>query len=108
MRSLGYFSLCELDYAIFESNGKLSALPKLDYDKKERSIPVLIIDEGKVNNGNLEKAKISKEYLKTLLNEKNLTEKTVGVMTVDGNGKVYLQGYKKHYEIFYIKADKKW
>lgn len=28
MRSAGYFSLDDLDYAIFESNGKLSAMEK--------------------------------------------------------------------------------
>ena len=49
MRSAGYFSLSDLDYAIFESNGKLSAMEKQENSEKKGSLPVLLIGDGKLN-----------------------------------------------------------
>ena len=45
MRSAGYFSLDDLDYAIFESNGKLSAKEKENYEKNGSGLPLLVICE---------------------------------------------------------------
>lgn len=103
MRSAGYFSLDDLDYAIFESNGKLSAKEKPDYAKNSSSLPVLIVSEGKIIRKNLEILKFTEKKLITLLQkhgEKAI--KRIGVMTVDGNGKVYLQNEKKSYSTFSI------
>ena len=47
MRASGYFSLDDLNYAIFESNGKLSSLINNEKEKTT-SIPLLVVDNKKI------------------------------------------------------------
>ena len=103
MRCAGYFSLDDLDYAIFESNGKLSALEKeKSDDEKSQSLPLLLIDEGKTVDKNLKLTNISEQYLENILKSKGLALKDIGVMTIDGNGKVYLQRESEKYTTFTV------
>lgn len=103
MRSAGYYSLDDLDYAIFESNGKLSAKEKPDYDKKKTSLPVLIVGEGKVVKKNLSLIGKDEEWLKKVIKSNGAkNNKQVGVMTVDGNGKVYFQKEKDKFRTFNV------
>ena len=104
MRSAGYYSLDDLDYAIFESNGKLSAKEKIDYDRKKTALPVLLIGEGKIIKKNL--ALIGKDEKWVLDRVKDIGVnkiKDVGVMTIDGSGKVYFQKENEKYDTFFIK-----
>ena len=101
LRVEGYFSLDAVDYALYESEGTFSALPKKDYQKIQNSLPVVIIDEGKFDTKNLELTKRNKSYYLKILREQGcVDEKKVLVMTVDGNGKVYLQKKGKKYKVF--------
>lgn len=103
MRSAGYYSLDDLDYAIFESNGKLSAKEKPDYDKKKTSLPVLIVGEGKLIRKNLSLIGKDEEWLKKVIKSNGAkNNKQVGVMTVDGNGKVYFQKEKEKFKTFNV------
>lgn len=103
MRSAGYYSLDDLDYGIFESNGKLSAKEKPDYDKKKTSLPVLIVGEGKVIRKNLSLIGKDEEWLKKVIKSNGAkNNKQVGVMTVDGNGKVYFQKEKEKFKTFNV------
>ena len=103
MRSAGYYSLDDLDYAIFESNGKLSAKEKPDYDKRKTSLPVLIVGEGKVVRKNLSLIGKDEEWLKKVIKSNGAkSNKQVGVMTVDGNGKVYFQKEKDKFRTFNV------
>lgn len=103
MRSAGFFSLDDLDYAIFESNGKLSTKEKLGYDQKNSSLPLLIINNGQIKNKNLEILKMSEYTLKEIISNQGAKSiKHVGVMTVDGDGKVYFQTLKGRYKTFNI------
>lgn len=103
MRSAGYYSLDDLDYAIFESNGKLSAKEKPDYDKRKTSLPVLIVGEGKVVRKNLSLIGKDEEWLKKVIKSNGAkNNKQVGVMTVDGNGKVYFQKEKGKFRTFNV------
>lgn len=103
MRSAGYYSLDDLDYAIFESNGKLSAKEKPDYDKRKTSLPVLIVGEGKVVRKNLSLIGKDEEWLKKIIKSNGAkNNKQVGVMTVDGNGKVYFQKEKDKFRTFNV------
>ncbi|MBO4323280.1 MAG: DUF421 domain-containing protein [Clostridia bacterium] len=111
MRSAGYFALDDLDYAIFESNGKLSALEKCgEKSEKENSLPLLVINEGKIIDQNLKISKLSKEELITIVKDKGYSIKNVGVMTLDGNGKAYIQEENKKYATFCValKEGVKW
>jgi len=105
MRSLGYFSLDDLDYAIFESNGKLSALEKPDRDTKS-AVPILMINDGKPIKGNFEKRGLTcKELLNALGNDlKNIAQ--AEVLTLDENGKIYLKKRKEKYMILRLGAKK--
>ena len=90
MRAGGYFSLDDADYAIFEANGNLSVLAKQTREKPP-ALPLLFISEGKINTKNLELTRITKEELAAFLKEQNASVRQVSVMTLDNNGKVYLQ-----------------
>ena len=103
MRAGGYYSLDDLDYAIFESNGKLSAKEKADYADKKPSLPLLVISEGKIIHENADNVGLSVEEIKEIVRKhgaKNI--KHVGVMTIDENGKVYFQTEKSRYETFTV------
>ena len=111
MRSAGYFALDDLDYAIFESNGKLSALEKIEKQRGgENSLPLLVVNEGKIITQNLIKSKLSVGELISAAEKNGAKLKDIGVMTLDGNGKVYLQCEGKKYTTFNIelKEDAVW
>ena len=104
MRSAGYFSLDDLDYAIFESNGKLSAMEKTNEKCGKTSLPVLLVCEGKAIHNNLELIDWDLTTLNDTIQKHGATNlKQVGVMTVDGNGKVYFQNENEKYETFNVR-----
>lgn len=104
MRSAGYYSLDDLDYAIFESNGKLSAKEKIDYDRKKTALPVLLIGEGKIIKKNLALIGKDEKWVLDHVKDKGVNKiKDVGVMTIDGSGKVYFQKENEKYDTFFIK-----
>jgi len=103
MRTAGYFSLDSVDYALYEANGSFSALPKKDYDKEELSLPVLIIDKGKFEKDNIKMIHQSISFFEEILKKHNAKSvKDIIVMTVDGNGKIYMQEKGKKYESFKV------
>lgn len=99
MRSLGYFSLDDLDYAIFESNGKLSALENTDKSQKSTSLPVLIVYDGKPINRNLKLLNASTSDVNSFIKKNGSNIKHTEVMTIDGNGRTYLKLKNKKYKI---------
>lgn len=103
MRSAGYYSLDDLDYAIFESNGKLSAKEKIDYDRKKTALPVLLIGEGKIIKKNLALIGKDEKWVLDRVKDKGVNKiKDVGVMTIDGSGKVYFQKENEKYDTFFV------
>lgn len=110
MRSDGYFSLDDLDYAIFESNGKLSALQNENSKSHPSSIPVLMIENGKFVKENLSFTKTEEASLREFLSQNNLSLKNTEVLTLDGNGRVYYKAKKNKYKIlsFSLKETDKW
>lgn len=99
MRAAGYFSLDDADYAIFESNGKLSVFETERKTERGKSLPVIIINEGKTVARNLSVLKTDKHALDDFLKNLGATEKAVEVMTVDGNGRTYLKLKKEKFKI---------
>lgn len=110
MRSAGYFSLDDVDYAIFESNGKLSAMQSSKGQNTPTSVPLLIVSNGKTDGKNLKIIKTEKEDLIAFLKSHNLNLKNTEVMTVDGNGRVYLKAKNEKYKIvtYQIPQGVKW
>lgn len=110
MRSSGYFSLDDVSYAIFESNGKLSTLENQSREEKPSSLPILVVNEGKMIERNLKIAKIEKKLIEEKLTEVNKKLKQVEVLTVDGNGRVYFKAKNEKFKILSISLQKgvKW
>ena len=103
LRVEGYFSLDAVEYALYEAEGTFSALPKKNYENKQTSLPVIIVDEGKFDKHNIELTKQSIPYYKDVIRGQGCVElKKVLVMTVDGTGKVYLQEKGKKYKTFQL------
>ncbi len=99
LRSAGYFSLDSIDYALYESNGTLSALPKQNYEEIQNSLPLVIIDNGSYDDKNLKITGLGKEFFDEILkNEQIINVKDVLVLTADGNGKLYLQVKKQKFK----------
>nr|MBR6777990.1 DUF421 domain-containing protein [Clostridia bacterium] len=108
LRVKGYFSLDAVEYALYESEGMFSALPKKDYEKLQSSLPVIIIDEGEFEEKNMQLTKRDKDYYMQILRGQGCDdEKKVLVMTVDGNGKIYLQVTGEKYKVIEMKWEEK-
>ena len=102
MRTLGYFSLDSVYFAIYEANGTLSALEREELNYTP-SMPVAVIKNGKLDSKNLNVIGLSLDKVKSFLSDKGIKSiKGVGVFTIDGNGRYYLQESNKNYEIGYI------
>lgn len=110
MRALGYFSLDDLSYAIFESNGKLSPLENPEKNNSSPSVPMLLINDGKIDAKNLELMKDDKNSLINFIESNGGKLKTTEVMTIDGNGRVYFKSKNKKYRIldYKLKDGVKW
>ncbi len=106
LRILGYFDITEINYALFESNGKLSVLP---YDKyknatkenlnlekyQENFLQISIIIDGKIIFENLKSIKKEINWVNNLLIENNLNLKNVLLAIYDSNTLIFYPKLKK-------------
>ena len=103
LRTAGYFSLDAVDYALYEANGTFSALPNQNYEQMQTSLPLVIIDNGKYDQKNLEITGLKQSYFDEILKEQNIkSPKEVLVLTADGTGKIYLQVKKRKFSTFNV------
>ena len=108
LRVEGYFALEGVEYALYESEGTFSALPKANYQELQTSLPIVVIDEGKFDKKNLQQTQRDKQYFLDILKERGCKNiKQILIMTVDGDGKVYMQQKGKKYEVFHLKWKEK-
>lgn len=111
LRTAGYFSLAAVDYALYEANGNFSALPKQGYEEELKSLPLLIVSDGRMNDKNIERSGLSPSFFLDLLKKEGVpSPKSVLALTIDGTGKVYLQEKRKNKKIFSVSLpeEKKW
>ncbi len=103
LRTAGYFSLDCIDYALYESNGTFSALPKKNYEEMQTSLPLVIIDNGKYDGKNLELTGLGQAFFDDILQKRGVKKvKRVLVLTADGRGKMYLQQKGEKFETFTV------
>ena len=105
LRGAGYFSPNEVLFAIMETNGKISVLPKasaspvtredMKIKSEENSMPVTIISEGKIIKDNFKQIKISQNKVMKFVNSLGVKQKKILILTLDNNGKVYFQEMHK-------------
>ena len=94
VRSLGYFNLEEILYAIMQTNGTLTILPRAPYaplnannakiDVEPANLPVILISEGKFVKENLNLAKLEPDFI----------NKTVSDNNIDPNNVIFLSDRK--------------
>ena len=110
MRNQGYFSFEELDYAIFESNGKLSSLKSQNNAESSTSLPLLIVSNGKMVERNISVINSTESEIVKFIKTNGHSLKSVEVMTIDGNGRTYLKAKNQKFKIlnYKIKGEKTW
>lgn len=106
MRGAGYFSLDDVYYGLYESNGSFSALE--NPDKSSSSLSYLLVDGGKADKKNLALCGLDKARLDEFLKEQDAQLKQVLVMTVNGDGRVYFQKRGEKYKILQMEIDGQW
>ena len=109
LRVAGYFSLDSVEYALYEAGGSFSALPKAGYEQRQNSLPVVIVSGGKFDKKNVALTGKDEAYFRSVLSDHGCNNlKKVLVMTVDGEGKGYLQQRGKKYEVFSLGWEGLW
>ena len=88
IRSRGVFKVQDVAYAILETNGNLSVIPKSENKGK---LPLNVINDGERLKGNLEILKISDDELNKILEENGIEEKDILIATLDENSKFMYQ-----------------
>ena len=102
LRSSGYMSVSEVEYAILETNGQLSVVPKSDnkpvtlkdlkISEEKATLPRNIIKDGHIDNKNLQIINKDEKWLKNFLkNNKIKSEKEVFIFTSDGKNDNFIQ-----------------
>lgn len=113
IRGCGYFKIEEIQYAIIETNGKMSVLPKSQFapvtvqdmklEAEKSTLPITLVNEGKLVKDNLEIAGVDEVKVQKILKQgqvKNIKE--VLLMTIDKNGSVYLQKFNQRYQTLQV------
>ena len=95
LRSSGYMSVSEVEYAILETNGQLSVIPKTENTplnlkilggaSGKATLPRNVIKDGKINNENLSLLGLDENWLKKELEKRKISSpKEVFLFTTDG------------------------
>ncbi len=102
IRSKDYQNLADVEFAILETNGDLSIIPKsdkrqvtiedLNIESSYTGLPFSLILDGHINYDNLRKSKLTHDWLMSQLHAKGInSEKQVLICFIDANKKLYIQ-----------------
>lgn len=104
MRVAGYPNIIDVDYAILETSGEISVIPKmqknsvtledLKIDKKEEGLPRILVLEGNIIESNLYALKKDKIWLEKKIKEIKMTLEKILILVVDESGNLYCQKRK--------------
>lgn len=111
IRGSGFFNFDEINYAIMETNGKVSVMPKaskapvspedLKIKKEDSSLPLTIIIEGNFMEENLKLSNKNKEFFINFLKKHGFNSiKNVLLLTIDSSGKMFFQNKNQSFKIF--------
>lgn len=83
IRAQAYFKLEQIQYAIMETNGTITVMPKADYSPvtnadlklkvEDESIPITLISEGSLMKENLALAKVDKSFVDKVLKKAKIS-----------------------------------
>ncbi len=102
LRNKDYFNISDVQYAILETNGQMSIIPKADKRPvetadigimvKEEELPVTLITDGKLNDNKLKKTGHDKKWLMDQLKKQNIDSiKDVFFASLSSDGSFYIQ-----------------
>ncbi|MEG1520414.1 MAG: DUF421 domain-containing protein [Clostridia bacterium] len=97
LRSQQVFSVDDVQFALLETNGKLSILPK-DNSTVKTALPITIVSGGKFDVQGLDSIKKNKEFVEKILRkEKIKSVKSIILLTIDSDGNLFYQEKNKKY-----------
>ncbi|MGI6553361.1 MAG: DUF421 domain-containing protein [Clostridia bacterium] len=107
LREKNFPNIADVEFAILETSGKLSVIPKsqlrpltpsdLELSTQYEGLPLTLISDGKVNYKNLEECQLDLDWLKKKLQEQNIKNiKHVLFATLDTNGQLWIQMKEKY------------
>lgn len=108
LRLQGYYNLSDIEYAILETSGKISVIPKTNLepvtkeDMKIQStqevLPITLVLDGKVNSENLKMANRNDKWLNNMMKQNNISSaEEILIAMLDSKGKFFYQRKKiKH------------
>lgn len=102
LRTCGYANISDVEYAIIESNGNLSVIPKsnkrpltpedLSMSPPYEGIPFLLIADGRISENALRQAGLTTEWLLDKLKDYAIYDtESVFLAMLDSAGKLYIQ-----------------
>ena len=105
LRIAGYFFPEEIEFAVLETNGSLSVMPKYanspytpsdaGLSNREKFLPYTVIAEGRLLKNNLIKLGLSEQQIESQLQKLQLIQKQVFLMTVTQDKTLFVQPYLK-------------
>lgn len=111
IHTAGYFNLEELLYVILQTNGSMTVVNRsafspvtandLQIKKENASLPIILITNGKIMKENMRLAKIDEKFIKANLDKAGIKNiKDVIILTLDNNGKIYVQEKNNPFKSF--------
>jgi uncharacterized membrane protein YcaP (DUF421 family) len=102
LRISGYLNISDIEYAIMETSGKISVIPKsdntpvtrqdLNIKKPDEELPISLILDGKVNSYNLKFINHDTNWLMNKLKENDIDKvENAFIALLDSNGKFFVQ-----------------
>ncbi len=102
LRSQGYYNIADVEYAILETNGTLSVIPKAEkrpanpgdfnLQPPNEGLPLPVIIDGVIDYRSLNKVKKDYAWLISQLKAYNITDvSNVLIASVDENGSLFIQ-----------------
>lgn len=106
LRLQGYYNISDIEYAILETSGQLSIIPKtsltpptkedLNIKTSQDSLPITLILDGKINHKNLKSLGKNANWLEKNLNKNGIKSfEEAFIVLIDSHGKLYFQRKSK-------------
>ena len=102
LRQNGYYSFDQILYAIIETNGKISVIPRsanapataqdVGVNNPEAKIPSIVVSDGKMMKNQMKELKIDAKKLSKILNHLQVENiKDLIILSIDEEGKLFFQ-----------------
>lgn len=117
IRLCNYYSFDQVQYAIVETNGKMSIIPTSDaapataQDVKVKNpppvLPSIIVSDGKIVKEKLQEQDLTIDFVKKFMKKMNIKKiDDITIMSIDEDNKMYLQLKGKKFQVIYNVIEK--